>query len=85
MPDTLMTIEQLAELLHCSPHTLRCNASRAPYRLPPLLRIGGRVLFRSAAVQMWLLEQETEAAPPHIPGRRRGRPRNAEQLARQKR
>ena len=72
-----LTVGELAELLRASVETVRCNASRAPHRLPPATRFAGRVLFRRAAVLEWLERLEAGGAKPDpaAPARRRGRPR----------
>ena len=89
----LLDVEQLAELLHRSPHTIRLDACRAPHRLPPLCRLPGhnRLLWRREDVSAWIDAAVTSlaaAAPaagvsPHPP-RRRGRPTKAMTLARQR-
>ena len=83
----LLTVDALAELLHRSPNTIRCDAHRAPARLPPILRLPqhNRLLWRRVDVDAWLSGHVTSAPPPSaaaITGRRRGRPTKVEQRAR---
>lgn len=92
LPLTL-SVEDLAALLRCSPETVASNASRAPEKLPPAIRTGGRrLLWITADVMTWLEAHRAGPAPtapvaPLValataPPRKRGRPRKAEQLAR---
>ncbi len=68
----LITIDQLAALIHKSPRTVAQDVSRAPSRLPPTVRVGRRVLFRRSDVEQWIVQHVV--APP----RPRGRPRKTE-------
>jgi hypothetical protein len=87
----------LAAILHCSVDTVVSNAHRAPGRLPPQLKTGGRrLLWLLSDVMAWL--EAHRAGPAPAPAarrghggaatpvaalpRRRGRPTKAEQLAR---
>lgn len=85
----------LAAILHCSVDTVVSNAHRAPGRLPPQLKTGGRrLLWLLSDVMAWLEAHRAGPAPAvrHVHGgaatpvaalpRRRGRPTKAEQLAR---
>ncbi len=71
----LLDVIQLAELAHMSDWTIRCNATRAPHRLPPVLRIGGRLLCRRKDVDAWLESKLERPTEPQAPKRGRGRPR----------
>lgn len=84
--DQLLTIEDLAELLHTTPRGIRIRRHRGR-SLPPALRLGGRLLWRISDVAAWLEAEarrqgiETTAAPvqpsaPEFPQPRSpGRPR----------
>lgn len=81
----LLGVEQLAELLHRRPHTIRLDASRAPGRLPPICRLPGhnRLLWRREDVIAWINGHVQEPpVTPTPPRRRRGRPTKVEQRAR---
>lgn len=82
----LLGVEQLAELLHRSVHTIRLDAGRAPGRLPPLCRLPGhsRLLWRQEDVIKWINDhiQPPPTTPTPTPPRRRGRPTKVEQRAR---
>lgn len=88
----LLDVEQLAELLHRSPNTIRLDVCRAPHRLPPLCRLPGhhRLLWRREDVASWIDAAVTSpaaavpAAGVSPPPRRRGRPTKAMALARQR-
>ena len=56
--DELLTVEQLAELLHKSPHSVRHDATRNPSALPPVCRIphSRRLLWRRKDVETWLTQ-----------------------------
>lgn len=84
---SLLTIEQLAAVLHKSVETLKSDRYRAPERLPPaIVGIGRRILFRQEDVDAWLQghvvspASSLQLAEPIK--RRRGRPTKAEQMAR---
>lgn len=87
----------LAVILHCSVETVTSNAHRAPERLPPQIRTGGRrLIWLLSDVMAWLEAHRAGPAPTvntqgggrdataaaATPPRRRGRPTKAEQLAR---
>jgi hypothetical protein len=85
----------LAAILHCSVDTVVSNAHRAPGRLPPQLKTGGRrLLWLLSDVMAWLEARRVEPAPtapvaPVAPAggamaRKRGRPTKAAQLARRR-
>jgi predicted DNA-binding transcriptional regulator AlpA len=54
--DELLNVDQLAKLLHKSPHSVRHDATRNPRALPPICRIPGarRLLWLSSDVESWL-------------------------------
>ena len=98
---TLPTVDAagLAAILHCSVDTVVSNAHRAPGRLPPPLKTGGRrLLWLLSDVMAWLEAHRAgpARAAPRVHGgrdptgsaaaevRRRGRPTKAEQLARRR-
>ncbi len=98
-PPALPTVDAagLAAILHCSVDTVISNAHRAPGRLPPQIRTGGRrLIWLLADVMRWLEARRVGPAPTvntqgggrdataaaATPPRRRGRPTKAEQLAR---
>jgi predicted DNA-binding transcriptional regulator AlpA len=51
-----LDVNQIGELLHKTPGTIRMDASRHPHRLPPRLRIPGSrtLLWLESDVQEWL-------------------------------
>lgn len=51
---TLLTYEDLAEILQVSPLTLRSWKSRSPEQLPPSVQLGRRVRFHPDTVDRWL-------------------------------
>lgn len=77
---------ELADLFRCSIWTIRANASKHPERLPPFVRVCGRLLFRRNVVEAWIASRAAPAssgtAMQPIPKRGRGRPRKAEAYAR---
>jgi len=85
LPECL-TSEDLAELPRCSLWTIYANASKHPERIPPFVRVCGRLLFRRTAVETWIASREAPSssatAMPPKPKRGRGRPRKAEARAR---
>lgn len=96
-PPALPTLDAagLALILHCSVDTVVSNAHRAPGRLPPRIRTGGRrLIWLTTDVMDWLEARRTGpapaapvapvAVPAAAPSRRRGRPTKAEQLARRR-
>lgn len=83
----LLSVEQLARLIHKSPASVRSDASRNLQSLPPVCRLPGskRLLWRREDVHAWIAafveripsavssQSEVVAEP-----RRRGRPRKTE-------
>lgn len=83
----LLTLEQLSELVHKAVSTLQSDLSRAPERLPPVVKLPGnrRALFRRADVEAWINRHVALPTLPHEQRvKRRGRPTKAEQLSRQR-
>lgn len=88
MGGQLLSVEQLAHMLHKSPASVRCDASRNARSLPPVCRLPGskRLLWRVEDVHAWIAtfvqrEPSIQIASPTsttIP-RGRGRPRKTEQ------
>ncbi|GAB2808118.1 hypothetical protein GCM10027021_35920 [Dyella kyungheensis] len=83
----MFDVDDLAALLHRQVHTIRNDASRAPYRLPPRCALPGqkRLLWRKDDVLAWLaaaVAVETQPMSSEAPRPRRGRPTKAEQRAR---
>jgi len=77
----VLAVEQLAQLIHKSPASIRSDASRNPDALPPICRLPGnkRLLWRLEDVRAWLA-QYVERAPQaavEVPSltAKRGRPR----------
>ena len=79
----LLSVDQLAELIHKSPSSVRSDASRNPTTLPPICRLPGnkRLLWRIEDVSSWL-EKFVVKPVSVVPGmvvcvdvKRRGRPR----------
>jgi len=88
MGGQLLSVEQLAHMLHKSPASVRCDASRNARSLPPVCRLPGskRLLWRAEDVHAWIAtfvqrEPSTQPNPPVLPSvtRGRGRPRKTEQ------
>lgn len=50
----LVTVEQLAQLIHKSPSTIRADISRAPESLPPFVKLPGNVRVFFVNVDEWL-------------------------------
>ena len=79
MSDTprLLTVDDLADIIHLSPNTVRAKASRCPDALPPRVRGLTKLLWSPDVVNEWFRKQsEGEPAPrvTVVPGRV-GRPR----------
>lgn len=86
----VLTVEQLGELIHKSPASIRSDASRNPASLPPICRLPGnkRLLWRSEDVQDWMalyvdrssltIEMSPGAGAVQIQQKKRGRPRKTE-------
>lgn len=63
LPPTL-GVEDLAALLHAAPQTIKSNASRAPQKLPPPIRTGGRrLIWLTTDVMIWLEARRAGPAP----------------------
>jgi len=88
----LLCVDELAELLHKSPASIRSDASRNPSALPPICRLPGnkRLLWRMEDVAAWLAACVDRSAPVtrsvfilelNQP-KRRGRPRKSEAMGR---
>lgn len=82
---TVLTVEQLARLVHKSPSSIRSDVSRNPNSLPPICRLPGckRLLWRLQDVDAWMashVDRTTIASPVAITQtipRKRGRPRKS--------
>ena len=76
----VLGVAEIALLLKRSENTVRLDASRAPSRLPPILRLPGhnRLLWRREDVMAWI-DAHVQPPPdtPTPPRRRRGRPPKA--------
>lgn len=81
----LLTIEDLAKVLHKSVSTLQSDLHRAPHRLPPVVRLPAnrRPLWRPADVVAWINGHVVVPVTPPRPYRR-GRPCKREQIERQR-
>lgn len=75
----LLTVDDLADIVHLSPNTVRAKASRCPDALPPPVRGLSKLLWSPDVVNEWFRKQsEGEAVQPRVavvPGRV-GRRRN---------
>jgi hypothetical protein len=78
----VLMVEQLAQLIHKSPSSIRSDASRNPHALPPICRLPGnkRLLWLRTDVMSWLasyVQRESLVAVPVevLSPRRPGRPR----------
>jgi hypothetical protein len=90
--EQLLSVEQLAAVLHKSPASIRSAASRNPSALPPICRLPGtkRLLWRQHDVDVWLARfaslgvQHAAAQAANAVGiaKRRGRPTKKEQITR---
>jgi hypothetical protein len=85
----LLSVEQLARLIHKSPASVRSDASRNARALPPLCRLPGskRLLWRREDVISWIAQfvecsPEQSVRPIEVVDtpRKRGRPRKTERL-----
>ena len=85
-PGVLLTVDQLARLLHKSPASIYSDVSRNLKALPPICRLPGtkRLFWRPEDVTAWMARfvehspiQEPRAVALDVP-RRRGRPRKTE-------
>lgn len=92
--DSLLTVQDLAQILRKSIHSVRHDVNRNPRSLPPRVVLPGtqRLLWRSHDVEAWIASHIDAsqtvpvaqsaahlAEPP--PRRKRGRPSKAEQIA----
>lgn len=61
--DDCLSGRELAELLHVSASTISKDLSRAPYRLPPVVRVPGRkkAIWLRSTVMAWLMSHQDEA------------------------
>lgn len=57
-PPNLMTTEECAEMLRCSPRTLEVDRCRRRWRVP-YLHCGRKVVYDRSAVLQWLAAQNT--------------------------
>lgn len=85
----LLTVEQLSKYIQKSVASIRCDATRKPYSLPPICRLPGtkRLLWRMEDVESWLAEHVDAPGRSDVGNntsikRRRGRPTKAEQMKR---
>ena len=53
-PDTLLSVGEVAPLLHRAKITIQLDVTRRPEHLPAITRIGGRVFFRIGDVQQFI-------------------------------
>lgn len=83
----LLSVDELAALIHKSPASVRSDASRNPRALPPLCRLPGnkRLLWRLTDVNDWIasfvqspLFAEAKLTSPFDAPKKRGRPRKTE-------
>lgn len=83
---TVLSVDQLAHVLHKSAASIRSDASRNPSALPPICRLPGnkRLLFRVEDVQSWMAKyvqrspadlSPTPPVPAFQAAAKRGRPR----------
>lgn len=58
MENMTLTLEQLAEIFHVTPKTMKYISATTPERLPPRIEYKGRrVLFLKSDVEKWLKER----------------------------
>jgi predicted DNA-binding transcriptional regulator AlpA len=60
--DELLTVEDVAKMLHTSPGTIYWWRSAKQHYGPKAIRVGKRLLYRPEDVQDWLREHEEQ--PP---------------------
>jgi len=79
---SVLSVDQLARLVHKSPASIRSDACRNPDALPPICRLPGnkRLLWRLEDVHAWLAKHVQHAAgdmpqPATTSPNRVGRPR----------
>lgn len=75
---TVLSIEEVAALLHIAPQTARNRLSKGE-PMPPNFRAGRRRLFLSQVVLDWLQSQPGAVAEPETPSTRPGRKRTTGQ------
>ncbi|RST45845.1 DNA-binding protein, partial [Variovorax sp. DXTD-1] len=92
--ETLLSVEQLAAVLHKSPASIRSDASRKPASLPPICRLPEtkRLLWRRPDVDAWLASFVGGKSAPSlvdsaqqlnvVSTNKRGRPTKSEQVRR---
>jgi predicted DNA-binding transcriptional regulator AlpA len=76
----VLSIEEVAELLHIAPQTARNRLAKGE-PMPPSFKAGRRRLFLSSVVLEWLQQQPGATIPksaPELPSTRPGRKRNTE-------
>jgi len=87
MSSNVLAVEQLAQIIHKSPASIRSDASRNPDALPPICRLPGnkRLLWRLEDVESWLAryverprEDRSDAQPQVSVSKKPGRPRKVE-------
>jgi len=63
MKDKLMTVGQLAELLHTSPSYIsnQIHMSRQGITIPPSIKLGRKRLWLESVVQEWLLDKVAQS------------------------
>lgn len=78
----LITITELAAIIHKSPLSVGNDVTRNPACLPPFAKIGNKILFDLAKVEAWIEAQFTnisnESSNKSLlkePAKKRGRPR----------
>jgi hypothetical protein len=78
----LVSVEQLSQLMHKSPASIRSDASRHPSALPPICRLPGnkRLLWRVEDIAAFFAScvvssVRFDASVPFNQPKRRGRPR----------
>jgi hypothetical protein len=84
--DDLLSIDDLARILHKSPASIRSDICRNLESLPPVCRLPGtkRLLWRRSDVSEWIAKFVQLRPVSKVPSetlRRRGRPRKVAQLA----
>jgi predicted DNA-binding transcriptional regulator AlpA len=55
----LLTIKDVADLIHSSPGTIHYWRHASPEKTPPAIKVGPRLLFRRADVEAWLAARPT--------------------------
>lgn len=63
----LLTVDDLADIVHLSPNTVRAKASRCPDALPPPVRGLSKLLWSPDVVAAWFRRQyEAEPVQPRV-------------------